>query len=349
MADRTIITPASGVTSSTVGTAVPMSAGASASGHSYVDWASILAGAVVAAAIGVVFAGFGAALGLSALSPQEGEGNGTLSLILTGLWALITILVSYGAGGYVAGRMRRRFEGATPDEVSARDAIHGMVVWGLGVLIGAWIAGSVLGTAANAVGNVIGGAAQAVGSVVQGAGQAVGGAASAAAQAATGGEGQDGQDGGLDLSSFDPIQAVNNRLLRGTGEQIDPDAAAEIAPVARDIIFQVARTGELNDDDRQLLVEEIAANSTFSEQEINTRVDQAVEQVTQLRDEAAQRVQQAEEAARDAADRARRAAVLTGFLVAAGFAIALGAAMYGAGLGGRHRDEGRMLHLFRSY
>jgi hypothetical protein len=323
-----------------------MSAGASASGHSYVDWASILAGAVVAAAIGVVFAGFGAALGLSALSPQEGEGNGTLSLILTGLWALITILVSYGAGGYVAGRMRRRFEGATPDEVSARDAIHGMVVWGLGVLIGAWIAGNVIGSAANAVGNVVGGAASAVGSVVQGAGQAVGGAASAAADAATGGE---GGEGGLDLTGFDPIQAVNNRLLRGTGEQIAPDAAERITPVVRDVIFGVARTGELTDQDRELLVEEIAANSTFSEEEINGRIDQAVEQVTQVRDEAAQRVQQAEEAARNAADRARRAAVLTGFLVAAGFAIALGAAMYGAGLGGRHRDEGRLLHVFRSY
>jgi hypothetical protein len=242
--------------------------------------------------------------------------------------------------------MRRRFEGATPDEVSARDAIHGMVVWGLGVLIGAWIAGNVIGSAANAVGNVVGGAASAVGSVVQGAGQAVGGAASAAVDAATGGE---GGEGGLDLTGFDPIQAVNNRLLRGTGEQIAPDAAERITPVVRDVIFGVARTGELSDQDRELLVEEIAANSTFSEEEINGRIDQAVEQVTQVRDEAAQRVQQAEEAARNAADRARRAAVLTGFLVAAGFAIALGAAMYGAGLGGRHRDEGRLLHVFRSY
>jgi len=342
MADRTFITPASGTTTSTLGTAIPLSG---SSGHSYVDWAAIIAGAVVASAIGVVFAGFGAALGLSALSPQEGEGSGTLSLILAGLWALVTILVSYGAGGYIAGRMRRRFEGATPDEVSARDAIHGMVVWGLGVLIGAWIAGNVLGTAANAVGNVVGGAAQAVGSVVQGAGQAVGGAAQATAEAASGGEG--GQ-GGLDLAGFNPIEAVNNRLLRpATGEQIDPNA--QVSPVARDVIFEVARTGELTEENREILAEELARNSTLSEEEANQRIDQAVQQVTQIRDEAAQRVEQTEQAARDAADRARRAAVLTGFLVAAGFAIALAAAMYGAGLGGRHRDEGRLLHVFRSY
>ncbi len=339
MADRTIITPGASTTNVSTGIAP-----AGGNNLHYVDWPAIIAGAVVATAIGVVFAGFGAALGLTALSPQPGEGNGTLSLILTGLWALITILVSYGAGGYIAGRLRRRVDNATPDEVSARDSIHGMVVWGLGVLIGAWIAGNVLGTAANAVGNVVGGAAQAVGSVVQGAGQAVGGAASAAADAATG----EGGEGGLDLSGFNPIEAVNNRLLRpATGEAIDPNA--EVSPVARDVIFQVARTGELTEDDRAVLAEELARNSTLSEAEANERIDQAVAQVTQLRDEAQQRVDQAAQAARDAADAARRAAVLTGFLVAAGFAIALGAAMYGAGLGGRHRDEGRMLYLFRSY
>lgn len=344
MADRTIITPASGATTSTVGSTMPAAGG---SGHSYVDWGAIIAGAVVATAIGVVFTGFGAALGLSALSPQEGEGSGRWSMILTGLWALITILVAYGVGGYVAGRMRRRFEGATSDEVSARDSIHGMVVWGLGVLIGAWVAGSVVGSAANAVGNVAGGAAQAVGSVVQGAGQAVGGAAQAATDAATG-EGGEGGEGGLDLSGFDPIEAVNNRLLRpAAGEAIDPDAT--VSPVARDILFQVARTGELPEEDRGVLAEELARNSTLSEEEANARIDQAVAQVTQVRDEAAQRVEQAQQAARDAADAARRAAVLTGFLVTAGFAIALGAAMYGAGLGGRHRDEGRMLYLLRSY
>ena len=345
MAERTITTPswartpsarASGFTSGSMASA--------ASGH-YVDWHSITAGAVVATAIGVVFAGFGAALGLSALSPQRGEGNGTLSLILTGLWALVTILVSYGTGGYVAGRMRRRFEGSTPDEVSARDSIHGMVVWGLGVLIGAWIAGNVIGSAANAVTNVAQGAAQAAGSVAQGLGSAAGGAAQAATDAATG-EGQGG-GGGLDLSGFNPIEAINNRLLRGTGEQVDPNAT--VSPVARDVLFEVARTGELTDENRQILSEEVARNSTLTPEEANARIDQAVQQITQVRDEAQQRLDQAAQAARDAADAARRAAVLTGFLVAAGFAVALGAAMYGAGLGGRHRDEGRMLYLFRSY
>lgn len=325
----TTITPASAST-----------AGASSSpALHYVDWHAIIAGAVVVTAIGVIFAGFGAALGLSALSPQEGEGSARFSLILTGIWALITVLVSYGAGGYIAGRMRRRVDAASADEVAARDSIHGMVVWGLGVLIGAYIASGAISGAVSAASNVAGGAAQAVGSIAQGAGAAVGGAAGAVGDAAT--------EGGLDLSGFNPIEAVNNRLLRGTGEAVDADAT--VSPVARDVIFEVARTGELTDENRTLLADELAANSTLTPEEANARIDQAVTEVTQARDEAAQRLEEAEQAARDAADAARRAAVLTGFLVAAGFVIALGAAMYGAGAGGRHRDEGRIWGGFRHY
>jgi hypothetical protein len=309
---------------------------------SYVDWAAIIAGAVVATAIGVIFAGFGAALGLTALSPQEGEGSGRWSLIILAIWSLITVVVSYMTGGYIAGRMRRRVDGASADEVSARDGIHGMVVWGLGVLIGAWIAAGAIGSAANAVGSVASGAASAVGSVVQGAGSAVAGAAGAATDAAT------DEGTGIDLSGFDPIEAINNRLLLpATGEAIQPDAT--LSPVARDTLFEVARTGELNEDDRAVLVGEVARVTTLSPAEAEARVDEAVTRITAIRDEAAQRLEQAEQAARDAADAARRAAILTGFLVAAGFAVALGAAMSGATIGGRHRDEGRIFGGFRSF
>lgn len=342
MADRTVITPTSSATTTTA-------TGAASTGMApspYVDWAAIFAGAVVATAIGLVLAGFGAALGLGNLSAERGEGSGQRSLILTAIWALITVITSYFMGGYVAARMRRSAPGVSHDESAARDTLHGMVVWGLGVLIGAWVASNVVGSAANAVGNVAGSAAQAVGSVVQGAGSAVGGAASAAADAATGGEGAGGGDaGGLDLSGFNPIEAINNRLLRGTGEQVDPNAT--VSPVARDILFGVARTGELTDADREVLAQEVAGNSTLTPEEANARIDEAVAQVTQLRDEAQQRVDQAAEAAREAAETARRAAVWSAFIAAAGFAIALAAAVLGAGSGGRHRESGQLPRYLR--
>ncbi len=307
---------------------------------SSIDWAAILAGAVVAAAIGVLFGAFGAALGLSVVSPLEGEGNGTLSLILTGAWMLVTVVAAYWTGGYIAGRMRRRTgDPVTADEVGARDSIHGAVVWALGLLLGAWIAGNAVGTVVTAAGQAAGGAAQAVGAVAQGAGAAVGGAAQAAGDAAS--------TGGLDLSGFDPIAAINNRLLRGTGEAIDPGAT--VSPAVQDVIFNVVRTGELPDADRAFLAQEVARNSTLTPPEAEARIDEAVAEATRLRDDAAAAVAQAEQTVRETADAARRTAVLTAFVIAAGLMIALAAAMFGATAGGRHRDENRIAGWFRAH
>ena len=54
--------------------------------------------------------------------------------------------------------------------------------------------------------------------------------------------------------------------------------------------------------------------------------------------EAERRVDEAVNAARAAADKARRAAVLTGFVTAAGLIISFGAAWWAAMKGGQHRD-----------
>ena len=74
----------------------------------HVDWASILAGAAIAAGASVVFTGFTAAIGLGSVSAEPGEGLGTFALILVGLFAFASMVAVYGLGGYVSGRMRRR-------------------------------------------------------------------------------------------------------------------------------------------------------------------------------------------------------------------------------------------------
>ena len=124
-------------------TAAPVSA----RDGSYVDWPAIAAGATIASAIAFVFTSFGAALGLSFVSPYEGEGSATAAIIATGVWMLWTTVSSFMVGGYIAGRMRRRIDSATGDEVDIRDGIHGLTVWGVGALIGAVIASSAAGTA----------------------------------------------------------------------------------------------------------------------------------------------------------------------------------------------------------
>jgi hypothetical protein len=62
------------------------------------------------------------------------------------------------------------------------------------------------------------------------------------------------------------------------------------------------------------------------------------QRVGDAQQEAERRVEDAVKAARAAADKARHAAVLTGFVTAAGLIISLGAGLWAAMRGGHHRD-----------
>jgi hypothetical protein len=73
--------------------------------------------------------------------------------------------------------------------------------------------------------------------------------------------------------------------------------------------------------------------------ENRTRLAQLVSQRTGVaQQEAERRVDDAVKAARAAADKVRHAAVLTGFVTAAGLIISLGAGWWAAMRGGHHRD-----------
>src|SRR2546423_1757001 len=101
----------------------------------YVDWGSVLAGTAVATAVSIVLFSFGTAVGLSMVSPYDGAGvsNGAYFAVF-GLWMLWVIVSSSMAGGYIAGRLRRRIGDATAHEIDVRDGTHGLVVWALGVI-----------------------------------------------------------------------------------------------------------------------------------------------------------------------------------------------------------------------
>ena len=218
---------------------------------SYVDWPAIFAGTVVAVAIGLLLTTFGAALGLSSITLDGTDNSSTLELVLTALWMVITLVASYLAGGYVAGRMRRRVESATDDEVTARDGINGLVVWGLGSVNTAVLLSSALSFAANTAGNVAAGAGKAAGTVVEAAGSAVGGAASGLADAA----------GAAipDEAKNDPTDYLSNQLLRPN--QVDPLTAdpEQLAEQTASIVANIYRTGEVSEEDRTYLAGAVAA------------------------------------------------------------------------------------------
>lgn len=102
---------------------------------SYIEWSPAIAGALAAAAIAFVLHTFAAAIGLavSSTSPTWRDASVALQL-LTGLYLLFVAIISFGVGGYIAGRGRTSVEG-DPDEIEFRDGTLGLVTWAIAILL----------------------------------------------------------------------------------------------------------------------------------------------------------------------------------------------------------------------
>jgi len=293
----------------------------------YLDWTAILGGAVVAAAIAGLLMAFGTALGLASISVEPGGASFSLWALITAIFMAVSLALSYLAGGYVAGRMRRRVDEASGDEVATRDGLNGLVVWALGVLFTAVMAAGAVGHLTSAAGSV-------AGSAIEGAGAAVGGAAQGVAEGVSG-EAGEGMLGYLNTMLMRPTLSGTTPAATpgtpGTPAAGEGDLAAQTAA----ILGNVLRTGEIPESDRAFLISAVAARSGLDSDEVEARVNEAVSAVQDARTEAI-------ETARNVAETARISAVLTAFLLTASALIAAAAAVGGAVRGGRHRDEGRL-------
>jgi hypothetical protein len=108
---------------------------------SYVHWGPIIVGGLAAAALAFVMHTFAVAIGLSVSSTAPTWRDASLALVaLSGLYLILTALIAYGCGGYVAGRLRSRLTGGSEDEVEFRDGAHGAAVWALATVLTAMLA-----------------------------------------------------------------------------------------------------------------------------------------------------------------------------------------------------------------
>lgn len=284
--------------------------------RSYMDWPAIFAGTLLATAISLVLLTFGSAIGLSATSAFEGEGMSLMWFaIAAGLWLMWVQISAFVAGGYLTGRMRRRFHDASEHESDIRDGSHGLTVWAVGTLLGAFIAYA--------------GISGAVSTAVTAAGTAAGAAVTAAGSAA---------------EAIDPNALLIDRLMRPGASAPAADAAAGTQPAAPQagaqgdmgesrgeigrIIVSALGDGEIDEGDKQYLINSVAARAGIPPEEATQRVDQVIEQARQI-----------EADARAAADQARRMGMIAAFLTAASLFISAVGAYYGATLGGNHRDK----------
>ena len=108
---------------------------------SYVHWGPVFAGALVAAATAYVLMTFAASVGLAVASPSPSWRDTSIALaLLSGFWVLVVVVGSMALGGYLAGRVRSSWA-ASPDEIEFRDGTHGLLVWGLAILVGSVLIG----------------------------------------------------------------------------------------------------------------------------------------------------------------------------------------------------------------
>ena len=288
---------------------------------SYIDWAAILAGTVMALAISFLLISFGTGLGLSLTSPYRGEGVSAAWLaIAAGIWFAWVIVTGFGAGGYLAGRMRRRIGDATTAEAEVRDGTHGLMVWATGALFGAILA-------ALGVGGMLNAGASAVETVADGATDVV--SSDYFANVMLRNSASDSQ---ADVAAPDAATApVQTTRAPSTISEIDPETRQQIAS----IITRSAVRGEMIERDRQYLAQVVAATTDLTQTEARTRVDDVNAEIDDAR-----------AAAREAAEKARIAGVVFGFIATATLLIGAIAAFSAASAGGRHRDEGLGFDVF---
>ncbi|TXH34413.1 MAG: hypothetical protein E6Q98_18815 [Rhodospirillaceae bacterium] len=317
---------------------------------SAVSWGAIIAGGVVAAALGLILLSLGTGLGLIAVSPWRHEGaEGSTIGIGAIIWSILMEIIAFGIGGYVAGRLRTKWADIHGDEVYFRDTAHGFVTWALGTLIGVamvvsaagQIARGVAETGASALGGAGGAAAMGAGGMAgahmgeQGGrggpgagnpmdyfvdmmlrGQPAGSGQSAQGQSAQGQSAQ-GQSATGQPPAGAPPQDLNN-----------PGTRAEL----RRIIAMSFANGEISQPDKTYVAQVVAARTGMSQQDAEKRVDDVIGQAKSAMDKAEQK-------GREAADAARKAGAGLAFWSFLAMLIGAFSASFAATWGGKSRDR----------
>lgn len=281
---------------------------------SAVSWAAVFAGAVIAAALSLALFAGGTGLGFLSVSPWGDEGMSAPAVGISIIaWMLFTQIVSYGIGGYVAGRLRTKWVDVHSDEIYFRDTAHGFLVWALSAVVSAALLGSAIATLAS-------GAAKAGASVAAGAGTAV--TATAAA---------DASGGGMDRAT----EYFTDTLLRSDRPEAAGDRNAARTEVGRIVAMSLAR-GDMTPEDRDYVAKVVAAQTGQEPAVAQRRVEQTIANAKKAAEDAKQK-------AKEAADKARKVAAAFALWGFASMLIGAFVASLAATWGGKRRDTLRKL------
>jgi hypothetical protein len=311
-----------------------------------VQWGAVVLGTLGAMAISAVLLTFGAGIGLSAASAQPYAGASAKALaVISALYVAISLVAAFGAGGYITGRMRSLTAPEDVAELDFRDGAHGFGVWALAIVLGGALAASGIGGALKL----------GVQSTAAMGGATLAGAASNPEVANR--ISMTPTDYAIDrlMAPAPPTAAPAGAPPAPAGTPASPDATSAPAPVPppaassaprsrMELSAPMTRTfaaasksGQLDPRDRATLVSMVMQQTGVPQAEAEKRVDDAYADL-----------KTAEAKARDAAEKARKAALITAFALAATLLLGCAAACAGATSGAHHRRENIPVAFFGS-
>lgn len=102
----------------------------------FLKWTPAIAGALIATAFSIVLISFGIAVGLGVASAAPTWRDASVALwLLSGIYLILVALISFGIGGYIAGRLIPNATAADQSEVEHRDGLHGLTAWAIAVVL----------------------------------------------------------------------------------------------------------------------------------------------------------------------------------------------------------------------
>jgi hypothetical protein len=264
--------------------------------------AAVVAGGLVAVAVGSLLHLLGLAIGASTVNAVAGASPGAgTAVLLYGAWLMLTMLISMAAGAYVAGRLAD-----TANPMTA--GLHGLAVWAAALLLGAVMALGAIGGVVNLAGRTAG---------------AVAGTAATSAAAVAGGA------GGMAAQAIDPARAAD-RIRDALTAPADPramtteQATAELARMAASRVAD----GQWSQADRDRAAILTARVAGITEQE-------AAQRITAMETQARETAARAEAASREAADAAARGTAIAAFWMFASLLLGAAAAVFAGRMGAR--------------
>jgi hypothetical protein len=123
-----------------------------------VSWSAVIGGAFAIAATTLVMLALGAGFGLEVVSPWTNAGASAATVgVLAIFWLVFTQVIASSLGGYLTGRVRRRWTAIHNDEVHFRDTANGFLAWAVSIVLSVAFLATAAVTMAGSAGAVTAG------------------------------------------------------------------------------------------------------------------------------------------------------------------------------------------------